>query len=413
MTAGETSTSPLLSPQVADRPPDTPDTYVLLRRVSRYSHELHRPGRRSGRVFLQSSTWLNRLERLDGGLYCSRLGPAWSGLVWAGRPGATAEANDVAQTTADELLAALERLTRAVNAATAVQTRPTGPTATNKRGTDPSAPAWLQQAERIYLQGLQFDQAAHDLASGRLGSTVRGLTNAYRAYKGAGTAAEASAGDEALAQLAGQGGRAAAAAMEGGGAAEGATVAGGGALAGAGAIAGPIAAAVAATVALVIAFKKFRDHVAGATDELLHTQEQLAETSGSMASVFAERELREMQRDRYKGDSLAGSARYLSRAEQDRKDTEKEFDIFWTRIQNLLEGNFNRVIEIAEKPLALVFKIGNFLYPHLAKLLDLEDDDQGVAAWLERIEGQEKQRLQDAKDRMAQIGKDRQRMAQW
>lgn len=307
----------------------------------------------------------------------------------------------MAQPTAQDLIDALDRLTRATLAAS---DRKSGPTVRKDVQSAPDIPDWMARAEHVYQNSAQYKAAAQELSSGHMSDTIRGLRRSYQLYKGASTAVEASAGDEALAQLAAQGGRAAAAASEGAG--TGAAAAGG-TLAGVGAVAAPIAAVVAATLALVVAFRAFKNHVVGATDELIHTQDRLSEVSGSMAAVFAERELAEMQRDRDKGDRLSRSAGYLARGEQYRKNVDAEWEVLTTRVQNWAEGWGNRLVGKMQASI-IAIPILNRLADWLEDKLGA-DEPKGVAAWLERVEEHEKQRLQDGKDGRGRVAENRER----
>lgn len=86
----------------------------------------------------------------------------------------------------------------------------------------------------------------------------------------------------------------------------------GAALGAAGAIAGPVAAVGAAFFQAVDAVDKW-------TKSALASQEHLSKVSGSMAAVFAEREMLKMVRDQELGEATAGSAKELVEAEDRRE----------------------------------------------------------------------------------------------
>jgi hypothetical protein len=180
------------------------------------------------------------------------------------------------------------------------------------------------------------------------------------------------------------------------------------AVAGIAAAAAPVAiaaAVLAAIAALVIAFKKFRDHVDKTTDRLIDAQSRLAEVSGSMAAVYAEREMSEVWRDRAKGEMLSPSARYLARGEQFRKNEDAQFEVLWTRLENRVVGFANRAIGVIEGSFSNAMGIP--LLNRMVELIEKGDKPQGVAEWLERIEKQNADRLNAARDRMKELAKGR------
>jgi hypothetical protein len=207
---------------------------------------------------------------------------------------------------------------------------------------------------------------------------------------GSGTAAEGEAAAGAGAEGAVAEGGAAAA----GG--EGAAAAGAG---GAAAAAGPIGLAVLAVVAvlagLVLAFRKFKSHVEETTEELVHFQARFAEVSGAMASVYASREMRELQRDRQMGDRLATSARYLTEGEQLRKDKEANFTVLGTKIQNYVEGFGNRFLAGLYDPISeftgKLDKVAKWLEERFGGKPEKIED------WIGRIEDKRRADLDNAK----------------
>ncbi len=149
---------------------------------------------------------------------------------------------------------------------------------------------------------------------------VQGLVQAYRGLTGAGR----SIGGLTRSGNIGGAAEGLASAGRGLGAAE---AAGGGAGA-AGAMALPVLGVIAAGVA-AWEFKKAMDE---ATRTTIQHYRQLAEVSGVMAAVMAQRDVRDMMRERSTGDRLAGVAQALTNAEQDRADASQELEIAWEEL---------------------------------------------------------------------------------
>lgn len=125
-----------------------------------------------------------------------------------------------------------------------------------------------------------------------------------------------------------------------------------GAAGAAGAAAGVVAIVVAAVVAVVVAFIKARDAVDKWTDQALATARRLAEYSGSMAVVTAERDIMQMMRDVKRGEATAGSARGLVHAEAGRKEEENRIAIVVDNATNNILTVLNDIIGGVLRPIA-------------------------------------------------------------
>jgi hypothetical protein len=79
---------------------------------------------------------------------------------------------------------------------------------------------------------------------------------------------------------------------------------------------------------------EFGKAVHKASEETLRYQARLAYASGSMASVFAERQVRDILRDQRQGQLLAPSARDLSNANANMRDEIARFETFITLLKN-------------------------------------------------------------------------------
>jgi hypothetical protein len=287
--------------------------------------------------------------------------------------------------TPDDLIAALDRLTKSIQQAM----RPGQPRP--RQDNSGELPGPLGEASGIVGDVNEGMYAAGDLSSGSVGRVFRGLRSAsklwdrYTPKGGAAAEGEVAAGAE---------GAEAGAAAAGGGEAAGAAGAAGAAAAG-----GPIGLAVLAVVAvlasLVIAFRKFQTHVEEATDELIRDQAKLAEVSGGMAAVFAEREMQELRRDREKGNRLSTSARYLVEGEQQRKDKEVNFEVLGTKVSNYIEGFANRFLAGLYDPFDGILGKMDELIKWLEKVFGIKVED--MREQMQAIEDRERNRLEDGK----------------
>jgi hypothetical protein len=115
---------------------------------------------------------------------------------------------------------------------------------------------------------------------------------------------------------------------------------------------GIVAAIVAAEVAFVVACK-------GAADELIELRKELAQVSGAMGVVYAQRELQEIMRERSRGDQLANAQGLLIRGEQKFKDEIFPWEMAWDELKtNFLAGFYNELGEIAGGINSLVKMLG-------------------------------------------------------
>lgn len=100
----------------------------------------------------------------------------------------------------------------------------------------------------------------------------------------------------------------------------------------------------------------FKKAVESATDGAIAAARKYAEVSASMASVMAQRDVRELMRDREKGDRISSSARTLTNAEQDRKDNTKEIGILGERMWNYALAGGNKLVDALMTPLNEISK---------------------------------------------------------
>ena len=121
-------------------------------------------------------------------------------------------------------------------------------------------------------------------------------------------------------------------------------------------------APVGIAIAVAGALNDFRKAVAGASSAALDAQRKYAESSGSMAAVFAEMDVNKVKRDMRKGDALAPSARGLAQSEDKRRDATARIEAVMEQIGNKLLTILNDVIV---PPLELmadwIESIGKFL----------------------------------------------------
>ena len=85
-------------------------------------------------------------------------------------------------------------------------------------------------------------------------------------------------------------------------------------------MAGKMAGVVGVVVGVGMALYDAGKAVIKWTDDALESARKLSEVSGSMAAVFAQKDIKDMQRDMQRGDATSGSANNLMNAEAERKD---------------------------------------------------------------------------------------------
>lgn len=116
-----------------------------------------------------------------------------------------------------------------------------------------------------------------------------------------------------------------------------------------GAALGKAAGAAGVAFAVVGALANMREAIIKFTNEALREAHKLAEVSGPMAAVFANKEFQDMVRDRAKGDATAASTGRLADADSRRKDAQQPLEVTMTNLKNdLLAGLNNGLAEITE-----------------------------------------------------------------
>lgn len=118
-----------------------------------------------------------------------------------------------------------------------------------------------------------------------------------------------------------------------------------------GAAAGGAGALIGAGIMLVEAAIKARNAINDWTNAAFESAARLAEVSGSMAAVMANRQVDQIQRDIIRGESTAGSTNRLQQAESRRKDEENRLGItidnatntVLTALNNLLTPVINKI----------------------------------------------------------------------
>lgn len=118
------------------------------------------------------------------------------------------------------------------------------------------------------------------------------------------------------------------------------------------AAAGKAGAVVGVVVAVVAAFAGARKAVIDWTESSLAAAKRLAEVSGSMAALTAERELMQMQRDVTRGEGTAGTANLLMRGESLRKEQENRIGIVVDNATNSILAVLNGIMAAGLRPVA-------------------------------------------------------------
>ncbi|AWM38706.1 hypothetical protein GobsT_31040 [Gemmata obscuriglobus] len=162
-------------------------------------------------------------------------------------------------------------------------------------------------------------------------------------------------------------------------------------------LAGPIGAIVAVGDAL----NQFKKAVIQATDEQIAAARKLAEVSGPMAAVLAQRDIQEMLRDRRQGNAQAGSTGVLAKSEQRRKDASEGLENVLANTKNEILALLNdllvpplRIISaateaIANSPVLKTAGVMGLLLDRQKKKSEEESKkaaSTGIAADAERIE---------------------------
>lgn len=110
------------------------------------------------------------------------------------------------------------------------------------------------------------------------------------------------------------------------------------------------------------------------TEQLQAGNKRLAEFSGSMAAVMAQRDVAEMQRMRERGDEVAASAEWLTDAENKRKDNTQEILILAQRLENSLGAFVNEIAANLIAPINDIAEaINNWIGREKTKSMDASD----------------------------------------
>ncbi|QEL20442.1 hypothetical protein [Limnoglobus roseus] len=104
---------------------------------------------------------------------------------------------------------------------------------------------------------------------------------------------------------------------------------------------------------------KFKEETEESSRKLTEMNRSFAQFSGLMARVSAIQDASEGIRSREKGDRLAASAEFLMESQQKKKDSEKESEIFWGRMDNYVAGLKNDLIAYINVPLNKMYLLLN------------------------------------------------------
>ena len=129
-----------------------------------------------------------------------------------------------------------------------------------------------------------------------------------------------------------------------------------------GAAGGVVGGVVGGLALAAVALKGFHDAVDRATEGQVQAARKMAEVSGSMAAVMAQRDLQELQREQRQGEAQSGTMGELARSEQRRKNATEELGNLWQNGKNSLLAWGNNLI---------------------ADILDpVKDDIKAIRVWL-------------------------------
>lgn len=140
---------------------------------------------------------------------------------------------------------------------------------------------------------------------------------------------------------------------------------------GVGAVAGGAVGAASAITGVASAAIEFKRAMDESTRATIANYRELGKFSGAMASVLAQRDVREMVRDVEKGNRLADVAGALTQAEQDRQDQGKELEIAWEELKGGFLYEYQRL-------LGGLLEIGSDLAVSLKEYFGGMEDVKGV-----------------------------------
>lgn len=136
----------------------------------------------------------------------------------------------------------------------------------------------------------------------------------------------------------------------------------------AGAVGGIVGAAVAATKA-----------VGGMAEAALEAQRKLAQVSGDIAAIFAERHVRDVFRGQAQGARIAGTTAELARAEADFKDALEPIESLWINIKNSILAPTLDILTNLLKPVTFIAEKVNELVGKAPEKNDLAEALKDVA----------------------------------
>lgn len=153
------------------------------------------------------------------------------------------------------------------------------------------------------------------------------------------------------------------------------------------AIGAKVGIAAAGVTVVTTAFIAARQAVASWTDAALESARRLSEVSGSMAAVFAVKDMQDMLRDIRQGEGTAGTAGVLARSEAARKDAELEVVMALNNMGNLILAAMNDLIAVPLRVLSAVAEPINDGVQWLARRFGRGDEAGGVgiAAGIDRM----------------------------
>lgn len=149
------------------------------------------------------------------------------------------------------------------------------------------------------------------------------------------------------------------------------------------AIGAKVGIAAAGATVVTTAFIAARQAIASWTDAALESARQLSEVSGSMAAVFAVKDMQDMLRDIRVGEATAGTAGVLARSEATRKDAESEVGAALTNVGNLVLAALNELVAV---PLQVLAELARPLNQLINKYLHADEGaGAGIAATVEAM----------------------------
>ncbi len=157
--------------------------------------------------------------------------------------------------------------------------------------------------------------------------------------------------------------------------------------------AGKVLPVVGAIVAVGTVLNDFRKSIENAADSALEAHRKYAELSGAQAAIFAEQDVKQMQRDMKQGNDTAGSTKELADSVNDRKEMFAPLETAMANLENTVLANLQNIMNEFLEPMV---KFGTEVVKTINNIYD-------ILPWAKKPEEEKKKKeefvsLQDIRD---------------